>query len=69
MRLIRVIKETIVYVEVGDVSSSAPAYWERDFRPNARFEAGERVVVVEHPLREIDPIEDALFTKYQEVEG
>ncbi len=67
MRLILVVKETIVYIEVGDVNNSTPTnHWVRDFITEGRFKAGEKVVVVEQPLREIEPVEDALFTKYDE---
>jgi hypothetical protein len=60
-RLVRIVRETKTYIEVGSSYSSSPAYYEKDFKIARRFEAGEPTTEVVEQVREPSLSELALF--------
>ncbi len=60
-KLLRVIKETITYVEIGESVSSSEFYWSKDFRRLRRVEIGKAIEEEVEALREPTQTELALW--------
>jgi hypothetical protein len=62
-KLVRIVRETQTYIEIGGSFSSSPGYYEKDFRQTRRFAAGKPQIEIVEQAREPSLGELALFGK------